>query len=135
MAQARRKKRPVKTPEESWAQIFDDWRQTGLSAEEYCERNNYSLWGFTHFYEKQFGAKPPSGDGKTNAPGAEDAEALFVPLGVLTSQHMHTQAGAAKGNGKIEISSRNQSFVVHVPEGFNPVALRQVLEVLGGMRC
>jgi hypothetical protein len=44
MALARRKKRSVKTSEESWAEIFEDWKRSGLSAEEFCERNNYSVY-------------------------------------------------------------------------------------------
>ena len=131
MAVARGKKRLAKTTEESWAEIFDEWRQSGLSAKEYCEREGYSVWGFKHYYEKQFGKKPRKVNSQNKIP--ED-EPLFVPLGIANaSQQASLKTKSDQSDGNIEIASGNRAFVVRVKTGFDPVALRQVLEVLGGM--
>jgi hypothetical protein len=129
MALARRKKRSVKTSEESWAEIFEDWKRSGLSAEEFCERNNYSVYGFNHFYKKQFGMSPEVvREGPTT-----EAEPLFVPFSVARPlEQVHQKAACIQSN-KIEISTQN--FVVRVERDFDFDALRQVLEVLGGMSC
>ena len=128
MALARRKRRTVKTSEEAWAEIFEDWKRSGLSAHDFCETNDYSAYGFNHFYEKQFGKKP----GVVNEGETRGAEPLFVPLSVARPlEHAHQKVARIESS-KIEISIGIQDFVVRVEKGFDTAALRQVLDVLGG---
>lgn len=131
MVQARRKKRIIKTPEETWAGIFEDWNRSGQSVEEFCEEEQYSLDGFVFFYKKQFGRSPMLGKA-----GTPENKPLFVPLNVVNKPAKMVQENTPAGDeSKIEISINNQPFAVRIQAGFDPEALRQVLDVLGGMSC
>ena len=94
-----------------WSKRVDRWRKSGLSAEEFAEREGLKSKQLVWWRWKLRSSPPPS------------PELRFLPVHVVD-----TSVQAAVSGAPLEIALPN-GRVVRVPPGFEPAMLKRVLAV------
>jgi transposase len=98
-----------------WSKRVDRWRKSGLSAEEFAEREGFKSKQLV-WWRWKLRSSPP-------APPPPPPELRFLPVHVVD-----TPVQAAGSGASLEIALPN-GRVVRVPPGFEPAMLKRVLAV------
>jgi len=89
-----------------WERHIQSWRASGLTQTEYQRRHNLSKWQFV-YWKKKF-SKPTVSSGMALVPIPLPSASTAVPLNLIV----------------------NDRYRIEISEGFQPVVLEQVLEVV-----
>jgi hypothetical protein len=103
----------VKTPSQServreiWEKRIRDWDKSGLSQAEYCRRNGIRIKSFAYWKKKE---------------AVQKKEVRLIPVSI--PQHTHV-----KKETFVKVVLKN-GYVIEVRDGFTPMTLREVVNVL-----
>jgi hypothetical protein len=112
-----------------WNALLNDFRRSGLTQAEFCQRRGISLHSFRkHLYRvpapKPTPANPPS----------SDATAHFFPVTVLPDPIPATSTSAAAARQPLELLLGNGRRIAVAP-GFDPHTLRQLIALVEEPPC
>jgi hypothetical protein len=93
-----------------WLERVQAWKQSGLSQKEFCEQHQLGLASFQR-WRRIFMAKEPS----------KEAEPVtFLPVSVMEPSSSSLTLRV------------NDNLQIEIPPGFDPLTLKQVIQVLQG---
>jgi hypothetical protein len=112
-----------------WNALLNEFRRSGLTQAEFCERRGISLHSFRKHLYRAAAPKPTP----ANHPSS-DAAAHFLPVTVLPDPLPATVTSAAAARQSLELLLGNGRRIAVAP-GFDPHTLRQLIAVVEEPPC
>jgi hypothetical protein len=112
-----------------WNALLNDFRRSGLTHAEFCERRGISI----HSFRKHLYRVPTSKPTPANPPSSDAAAAHFLPVTVLPDPIPATATSAASRE-PLELLLGNGRRIAVAP-GFDPHTLRQLIATVEAPPC
>jgi hypothetical protein len=110
-----------------WNALLNDFRRSGLTQAEFCERRGISI----HSFRKRLYRVPASKPVSANHP-SPNATTHFLPVTVLPDPIPATAAAAAPQHLELLLGNGRR---IAVAPGFDPQTLRQLIAVVEERPC
>lgn len=119
---ARRTKHRSTRAEQKWRRIVDEWRGSGLSAREFCEKNGLKTYKTLHVWSSKLNkmdANPTQ--------GGEFVSAAFVPVEVIRNNEETAKAEVEPETIDVYLACGD---VISVPRGSDMQQVAQIVAIL-----
>lgn len=119
---ARRTKHPSARVQRKWRRIVDEWRDSGLSAREFCEKKGLKSHKTLHVWSSKLNkidANP--------ATSGEFVASAFVPVEVIHNDEETVEAEMAPETIDVHLACGD---VICVPHGCDMQQLSQIVAIL-----
>ena len=119
---ARRTKHPSARAERKWRRIVDEWRGSGLSAREFCEKNGLKSYKTLHVWSSKL--NKIDGNPATNG---EFVPSAFVPVEVIHDAEETVEAEMEPETIDVYLACGD---VICVPQGCDMHQFSQIVAML-----
>lgn len=119
---ARRTKHRSTRAEQKWRGIVEEWRASGLSAREFCEKNGLKTYKTLHVWSSKLNKMDAN-----PTPGGEFVSSAFVPVEVIHNDEETAKADMEPETMDVYLACGD---VICVPQRSNMQQVAQLVAIL-----